>query len=156
MNTFNRPFSQSASPATLDTLQARFGLRIAAALDEHASSSLSTDVQTRLRFAREQAMAKAKAKVSQLQTAPAVASAALSNGSSTASLGGSPTGWGMRLGILLPLVVLVLGLLWIDRHHTRAQIEAAAEVDAALLADDLPPEAYRDPGFAEFLKSSRR
>ena len=30
---------------------------------------------------------------------------------------------------------------------------AAAEVDAALLADDLPPEAYTDPGFGEFLKA---
>jgi Protein of unknown function (DUF3619) len=154
MNTYNRPFSQSPSSATLDTLQARFGLRIAADLNEHAMSSLSADVQTRLRFAREQALARAK--VSQTQTAPAVASATQSNGSSTASLGGSPTGWGTRLGVLLPLVVLVAGLLWIERYHTRAQIEAAAEVDAALLADDLPPEAYRDPGFAEFLKSSRR
>jgi hypothetical protein len=32
------------------------------------------------------------------------------------------------------------------------QIQAAAEVDAVLLADDLPPEAYADPGFGEFLK----
>jgi Protein of unknown function (DUF3619) len=44
----------------------------------------------------------------------------------------------------------------IDRHYTQSQIEAAAEVDAAILADDLPPEAYRDPGFAEFLKVERR
>jgi hypothetical protein len=26
-------------------------------------------------------------------------------------------------------------------------------VDAALLTDDLPPSAYADPGFAQFLKS---
>jgi hypothetical protein len=31
---------------------------------------------------------------------------------------------------------------------------AAAEVDTALLADTLPPEAYRDPGFVEFLKTA--
>ena len=29
-----------------------------------------------------------------------------------------------------------------------------AEVDAALLTDDLPPAAYADPGFAQYLKSS--
>ena len=29
-----------------------------------------------------------------------------------------------------------------------------AEVDAALLTDDLPPTAYTDPGFVHFLKLS--
>jgi protein-S-isoprenylcysteine O-methyltransferase Ste14 len=151
MNTFNRTHSL----ANLDTLQARFGLRMAAALNEQADTALSTDIETRLRFAREQAMARAK--VSKAQVASVSAPAVLGNGSSTASLGGgSSPDWWTRLGVLLPLVVLVLGLLWIDRAHTRAQIQAAAEVDADLLADDLPPEAYRDPGFAEYLKSSRR
>jgi hypothetical protein len=28
-----------------------------------------------------------------------------------------------------------------------------AEVDAALLTDDLPPSAYADPGFIQFLKA---
>jgi hypothetical protein len=30
-----------------------------------------------------------------------------------------------------------------------------AEFDQALLTDDLPPAAYADPGFVQFLKSSR-
>jgi hypothetical protein len=143
MNTFNH------TQASAETLQTRFGLRLAAALDEHAASGLSADIQTRLRFAREQALARAK--VTQVQTSaePAV----VSHSGSTATLGGGRGNWWTRLGVLLPLVVLVLGLLWIDRQHTRAQIEAAAQVDADLLADDLPPEAYRDPGFAEFLKN---
>jgi len=34
----------------------------------------------------------------------------------------------------------------------RADARAAAAVDAALLADDLPPAAYADPGFVAFLK----
>jgi hypothetical protein len=28
-----------------------------------------------------------------------------------------------------------------------------AEIDSAILADDLPPAAYTDPGFAQFLKN---
>jgi hypothetical protein len=143
MNTFNH------TQASAETLQTRFGLRLAAALDEQAANGLSADIQTRLRFAREQAMSRAK--VSQTQTSPAPAVVGNSNG--TATLGRGQGGWLTGLGVLLPLVVLVLGLLWIDRQHTRAQIEAAAQVDADLLADDLPPEAYRDPGFAEFLKN---
>jgi len=56
---------------------------------------------------------------------------------------------------LVPLAVLLAGLVLIDSQYSRAQIEAAAELDAAILSDDLPPEAYRDQGFVEFLKTSR-
>jgi hypothetical protein len=55
---------------------------------------------------------------------------------------------------LLPLVVLVAGLFAIDNRTTREQVVAAAEIDSQLLADQLPPAAYSDPGFAEFLRSS--
>ena len=34
-----------------------------------------------------------------------------------------------------------------------AKNDEVAEVDAAILTDDLPPSAYTDPGFAQFLKS---
>jgi hypothetical protein len=53
----------------------------------------------------------------------------------------------------MPLIVLVAGLVLIQQVHERAQISAAAEVDAQILSDDLPPAAYSDPGFAEFLKT---
>ena len=46
-----------------------------------------------------------------------------------------------------------LQLIAIDEWHESAQIQAAAEVDSALLSDPLPPDAYRDPGFLEFLKA---
>ena len=41
----------------------------------------------------------------------------------------------------------------IQEGQTRTQISVAAEVDEALLGDDLPINAYRDPGFTEFLKA---
>ena len=31
-----------------------------------------------------------------------------------------------------------------------------AEIDTALLVDDLPPAAYSDPGFIQFLRQSGR
>ena len=49
--------------------------------------------------------------------------------------------------------MLIGGLMLIQERHWNAQIEAAADIDAALLTDDLPPGAYADPGFAEFLNS---
>jgi hypothetical protein len=71
------------------------------------------------------------------------------------ALGQSPSGW-LRLASALPLMLLVLGLVLIQHLHNQAEIHAAAEVDAALLADDLPPEAYGDPGFVAFLKQPQQ
>jgi hypothetical protein len=48
--------------------------------------------------------------------------------------------------------VLTAGLVLIERLNNHEQIYAAAEIDAVLLADELPPSAYSDPGFGEFLK----
>jgi hypothetical protein len=70
--------------------------------------------------------------------------------------GDGNTPWWLRLSALLPLALLLAGLMLIDHNYSRAQIEATAEVDAAILADDLPPEAYGDAGFLEYLRSARR
>jgi hypothetical protein len=53
----------------------------------------------------------------------------------------------------LPLLLLVGGLLLIQQWSSRERVLAAAEIDTLLLADTLPPSAYGDPGFAEFLRS---
>jgi hypothetical protein len=141
-----------------EVLQARFAQRVAAALTEQQTVSPRRDIEERLRVAREQALGRAR-----VSTRSAGAPAVVATGGGTAALGGGggpgsseDAPWWLRLSSLLPLALLLAGLLMIDRHYTQSQIEAAAEVDAAILADDLPPEAYRDPGFAEFLKVERR
>jgi hypothetical protein len=138
---------------TFEVLQDRFGLRVAAALTQQQQLHPRHDIDERLRFARDQALARAR-EMRRAAQAPAVvgvgATAALLNGGTDGD-----TPWWLRLSALLPLAVLAAGLLLIDRHYEQAQIDAAVEVDAALLADDLPPEAYRDPGFVEFLKTTR-
>jgi hypothetical protein len=50
------------------------------------------------------------------------------------------------------VVVLVCGLVLIDHANRSSSIHAAAEVDAVLLADELPRGRLLRPGFAEFLK----
>jgi len=137
-----------------EALQDVFGRRIGAALTQREVLQPRRDIDERLRVAREQALARAR----QARMA-APASAVGAAGGATLALagpGGSDTPWWLRLSSLVPLGVLVLGLFLIDDHYTRSQIEAAAEIDAAILADDVPPDAYRDPGFAEFLKVGRR
>ena len=133
------------SAAELDALQTRFALRLAARLTEQ-SQAVSPDISERLRFAREQALARARTKLA-AETAGAVSR----SGPSLALLGG----WGVKIASVLPLVVLAAGLILIQRWHSSTQISAAAEIDASLLSDDVPPDAYSDPGFVEFLKTPR-
>ena len=52
-----------------------------------------------------------------------------------------------------PLVVLVFGLIGIAQWQNDSRITDIAEVDAALLTDDVPPDAYADSGFMAFLKN---
>jgi Protein of unknown function (DUF3619) len=85
-----------------------------------------------------------------LSPAPAADGYNQRNGALTIT-GGPP--WWLRAASLLPLAILVGGLILIQHRYTEQQIQAAAEIDAALLTDDLPPQAYSDPGFAEFLKT---
>lgn len=141
--------SVTRSAADVDRIEARFGLRVGALLNEQAQRT-PHDVSERLRVAREQALARARA----ARLSPAVASApaevVVGKGRS-ATLGRQP-GWLFRFASVMPLVVLIAGLIAIDEWHDRVQIEAAADVDAALLADDLPPDAYSDAGFVEYLQ----
>jgi hypothetical protein len=52
------------------------------------------------------------------------------------------------------MVLLVVGLLTINVVLDEYRANEVAEVDSALLTDDLPPTAYTDPGFVQFLKLS--
>ncbi len=65
---------------------------------------------------------------------------------------GSSSAWD-TLGWIAPLVVLVFGLIGIAQWQDDSRINDIAEVDAALLSDDVPPDAYADSGFMAFLKN---
>lgn len=136
-----------------EVVQARIALRIGAALSEYLARNASPDIDERLRFARERALASARE--ARAAAGPVQIAAGQAGGAVLLASGPDGTPWWLRLGSLLPLAVLLAGLVLIDSHYTRSQIEAAAEVDAAILADDLPPEAYRDQGFVEFLKTAQ-
>lgn len=121
-------------------LEARFALRVTAALSERG---VEHDIGQRLRVAREMALTRARH--------VAVAATQIQQvGNGSVALGGSS--WWLRLASMAPLLVLALGLMLIERVDSLEQIEAAAEIDAILLADELPPRAYSDPGFGEYLK----
>jgi hypothetical protein len=51
------------------------------------------------------------------------------------------------------LAVLVFGLIGIAQWQQDSRINDIAELDVALLTDDVPPDAYADSGFLGFLKN---
>ena len=128
------------------TLEARLAATLCAGLTQ-GSQALPHDVASRLRFAREQALARAG-----LARQAAVAVVAAAPGGA-AVLGRSFVPAWLRAVSVLPLLALVAGLVLIDHWTSREQVLAAANFDTQLLADDLPPAAYTDPGFAQYLKS---
>lgn len=133
-----------------EILQDRYGLKTASYLSEGAAN-LPYDISERLRAARVQAVAARK--VARVQTASVTAS----SGTGSVLTWGSGERFGLwyRIGSVLPLIALVVGLLAINSLQTDSFVQELAEVDSALLTDDLPPDAFSDPGFVQFLKVSR-
>ena len=130
--------------------QDEFGLRIAARLNS-ASLDLPHDISERLRAARTRAVAARLKAQPQLQTNQAVIH---QNGAALLNFGGDEglNIWS-RLASLLPLIALIAGLAIIQNIMDDDRANELAEIDSAMLADDLPPAAYADPGFLQFLKN---
>ena len=131
------------------SIQDRFGLKLAARLSQ-STDALPHDVSERLRAARMQAMDKYK------QVKMVTASALQSNGgAATLSFGDEDSGLWRRVASIIPLLALVVGLVGIQMLDNDNRAKELAEIDSAILTDDLPPAAYTDPGFTQFLKARR-
>ncbi len=133
-----------AEPASMD----RMGQNLAGLLTL-ASGDLPHDLTERLRVARQQALAVRKPE-------PQRNHQVIAQGSSLTLAGPPSEGLGLWsiLGSVLPLLALLAGLVtvqWLDGEQTVSEL---AEIDTALLVDDLPPAAYSDPGFVQFMRQS--
>ena len=53
----------------------------------------------------------------------------------------------------LALCLLVFGMLGISEAQSDLRARELAQVDIALLTDELPPAAFADPGFLQFLQT---
>jgi hypothetical protein len=129
--------------------QDEFGLRIAAQLNS-ANLELPHDISERLRAARTRAVAARLMPQTRLQTSQA---SPHQNGVGMLHFGDEGLNIWSRLASFLPLIALVAGLALIQSIMDDDRANELAEVDAALLIDDLPPSAYADPGFLQFLKN---
>lgn len=137
-----------------DILQNRMGLRIAARLSAGANE-VSHDVSDRLRVARQQALTRRKRPQALARKATADTPVVLQPGH-TAVLGfggGDRLGFWGRASSAFLLAALAVGLIAINIVQNDDRAVDVADLDAALLTDDLPPQAYTDPGFLQFLKT---
>jgi Protein of unknown function (DUF3619) len=136
----------NANAHHLDALADRFGLKVAARLNEQ---DLPHDISERLRVARAQALAR----MPKVRT-QTVKSASMSGGAAVLGGGSSDDGlnWWLRIGSIVPLLALVAGLVAVGVITDNDNAREVAEIDVQLLTDELPPDAHTDPGFAQFLK----
>ena len=134
-------------------LQESFGRHVAARLAAGAAE-LPYELSERLRAARVQAVSRRKL-VAGIRTAPALS---ISGGAAALNLGSGDQGQSLwnRIASALPLIALAAGLILIHSIENDRRASEVAEVDTALLSDDLPPAAYADPGFIQFLKTVER
>ena len=139
------------------TLEAQFARKLVAHLAQ-GSDSLPHDISERLRVARLQAIAQRKKPEAQIQllTAPSIH---IAGNAAVFGLGGGFNDEKFsllnRLASFLPILALLIGLIAVNNMQNDDRTNELAEVDSALLTDDLPPAAYVDPGFAHFLKVSQ-
>lgn len=131
------------------SMQDRIGLKLASRLNE-AADALPHDISERLRVARQQALSQHK-----LAHAPVASTTIASDGSATLAWGGGDNSLWHRVAAFVPLLALVAGLMAVYVLEADNRAQELADIDAALLTDDLPPVAYTDSGFAQFLKARR-
>jgi hypothetical protein len=132
---------------TEETIIDDYGIALVRRLDRDGPE-LGYDIGERLRAARMQALAARKPE----WVAATAGDVSLSAGQASLGWGGEGGNLWIRLASFLPLVALILGLIAIQSIQSESSVTEIAEVDSALLLDELPPMAYTDPGFLQFLK----
>ena len=118
--------------------ETQFGNRIRHILN--GGPALDADKTARLAAARAQALQRQRPELS-----PALAWAD--------NVVGSLGGWsGISLRVMAPAIALVVSLAAIYTWQQNQRVKEVEEIDALLLTDELPIDAYLDRGFQSWLK----
>lgn len=121
----------------------KFARRFCALLDQ-GNMAIDPVIVERLRAARVRALARQ-------YRVPAGNEAQIVGAGGTARLGRGPDAGGHPWRMLLVTLTLLLGMSVAYYWNGFEQARENEEIDSALLADDLPPKAYLDPGFQAWL-----
>lgn len=119
-----------------------FAYKVRHALNEHLEH-LPAPAVDRLQSARKLAMSRKKAD----------APVRLAQGQLASNTGDMFTfAFLGRMSVAMPLLALVIGLGGIYEYQEQQRITELAELDAAVLSDELPLTAYLDEGFNAYLQ----
>jgi hypothetical protein len=130
-----------------DMNEQQFANRIRQAL---AHTRLDARILERLRVAREQALERRR--IAPLGRREAALDwETVSEGGTLARFGGFG---GFSLRIVLPLLLMVAGVIVIYGWQQEQRAAEVEQLDAQLLTDDLPIDAYLDRGFEAWLKKN--
>lgn len=142
----NHPSIETPSSCATD----RMGQSLARQLDT-PPRPLPHEIRERLRVARMQALQ------AQKQAWPVRSAQVQGNGALVLTGGDADRArrWPW-LAALVPLLILLAALDLLVSQARDERITDIARIDAALLSDDIPPTAYADPGFMQFLMETRR
>lgn len=130
-----------------------FAYKVRHALDRDLENLPESTAQ-RLAAARKLALSHKKqaAPLTQMQNLPHLAGAAGGTMSAAPNDGKrSLFAWLGRLGVALPILLGIVLFVGLYQYEERSRINELAEIDSAILSDELPIAAYLDHGFKAFL-----
>jgi hypothetical protein len=129
----------------MNTKDLNFAYRVRNALNENIDN-LPTSTTERLALARKEALSRKKRSSPLRALLPRSVYAG-----NPGAFFNTPFSWLARVGLVLPVVFLVTALAGIYQFEQQQRISETAEIDAAVLSDELPLSAYLDHGFNAFL-----
>ena len=133
----------------MNTDDTNFAYSVRRALNEKLDD-LPASTTDRLSAARMAAMkrkkADAPARVRVTLTAPALAGGA-------SGFFANQLAWFNRASVALPLLLVLGGMVGVYQYEQQQTVQELAEMDAAVLSDELPLSAYLDQGFGAYLET---
>lgn len=136
----------------MNTDDLNFAYKVRHALNEKLDD-LPASTTDRLAQARQMALARKKAHVEQpLAVRVTKAELAVAGGGISGFF--SQFAWLGRVGMVVPALALIIGMVGIYQYEQQERIADLAEIDAAVLSDELPLNAYLDHGFNAYLSQS--
>lgn len=142
--------------SALETKENEFALKVVRALEEN-TSNLPTAAVDRLREARRAAIARKKPE--KVAVAAPAFTPAFAGAAGTLTTGGAEDNRPAKgllarlggLGLAWPLAALIIGIAGIAYFEDQQRKAELADIDAAMMSDSLPIDAYLDHGFNAYL-----
>jgi hypothetical protein len=130
----------------MNAKQINFAYKVRHALNENLDT-LPASTTDRLAFARKTALFRKKKDHPLRVFAPRQALAGHAGSFFSTSL----SSIGRMIGVAIPLIVVAIGVVGIYQAEQQQRIKETADIDAAVLSDELPLTAYIDHGFNAYL-----